>query len=153
MDKLKPSGIILRNVCLMKARIEMKNPDGKQEYNLQLIGLERLESDDGLKLGLYAFFDVLYGVENPLFQFTCDFLARYERDPEQENMQWKDFGSAVALAHIIPYLREFVSNMTNRLPVPVLMLNPINTHAMVENFEQRRKLAREAEQSSKTPSA
>ena len=39
----------------------------------------------------------------------------------------------------IPYLREFVSNMTNRMPVPILCLPPVNAFAMVDDYEHRRK--------------
>jgi preprotein translocase subunit SecB len=49
-------------------------------------------------------------------------------------MKWEDFKDHVAIAHLIPYLREFVSNMTARLPLSVLMIPPINTSKMLEEF-------------------
>ena len=68
-------------------------------------------------------------------------------------MQWKDFSLAMALAHIVPYLREYVSNMTNRLPVPVLLLDPINTSAMVADYEQRKRQAEEPKAGASQPKA
>lgn len=143
MEPLKGPGIAIQHIRLLKAHIEMGNPEGRQEYNLRLVGLGRFESEDGKTLDLQAAFDLMYGIEKPLFNFTCVFIARYERKDDQA-MQWRDFTSAMALAHIIPYLREFVSNMTNRLPAPVLMLVPLNTHAMIADYEHRRQQADQA---------
>lgn len=136
MDEQKNPGITIEHVQLLNARIEMANPEGKRKYNLRLTGLKRLESKDGKTIDLYASFDVMHGVESPLFNFTCDFIARYVRQGD-ESMAWSSFSSAMALAHIIPYLREFISNITNRLPAPVLMIDPINTIAMIEDYEKR----------------
>ena len=146
----KDPGIAIQHVRLLKAHIEMVSAEGKPEYNLRLTGLRRFESQDGNFLDLLASFDVMHGVEKPLFKFTCDFIVRYERK-SADSMPWKAFGSAMALAHVIPYLREFVSNMTNRLPAPVLLLDPINTHVMVEEFEQRSRQAEPARQAAATP--
>ncbi|MCX6996608.1 MAG: hypothetical protein NTV49_05875 [Kiritimatiellaeota bacterium] len=140
---LKGPGITIQLVRLLRAHLEMGNVQGKREYNLRLVSLQRSESADGTVLDLIVGFDVMFGFEKPLFFFVCDFIARYERKNEQ-SMPWKDFSSAMALAHIIPYLREFVSNMTNRLPAPVLMLDPINAFALIEDFEQRKKQAAQA---------
>ena len=49
----------------------------------------------------------------------------------------------MALTHIIPYLREYVSHTTNRLPAPVLMLDPTNTEAMIADYVERKRRAEE----------
>ncbi len=138
MEETKQPGISINLVSLLKANIEICDPKAEKKYNLRLTGLKRFESEDGKFLDLVAAFDVMHGVENPLFKFTCEFVARYERQGE-DSMPWKDFGSATALAHIIPYLREFISNMTNRLPAPVLMIDATNTNAMIAEYEQSQK--------------
>lgn len=143
MDQHKPSGIVIDQIRLLRSHIEFGNPDGPREYNLRLVSLNRVQSQDGKTMDLYAGFDVMHGVEKPLFKFTCDFVARYTRRDDAD-MPWKEFSSAMALAHIIPYLREYVSNTTNRLPTPVLMLDPINTYSMIANFEERQKQAAQA---------
>lgn len=140
MEEHKQPGISIEFVKLLKANIEICDPKADKQYNLRLIGLKRHETNDGKALDLVAAFDVMHGVENPLFKFTCQFVARYEQQGA-ESMPWNEFSTATALAHIIPYLREFVSNMTNRLPAPVLMLDPINTNAMIADYEQRQKAA------------
>lgn len=137
VETFKGPGIALQEICLLRCSVEVVDPTSKPRYHLSLISLNRAESDDGKNLNLFAGFDVAHGVEKPFLNFTCQFVARYVR-PNDACLPWKDFSSAVALAHIIPYLREFVSNITGRLPAPVLMLNPINTHAMVADFEKRK---------------
>lgn len=138
MEEKKQPGISINFVSLLKANIEIRDPKANKQYNLRLIGLKRFQTEDGKSLDLVAAFDAMHGVENPLFKFSCEFVARYERQGD-DSMQWQDFGNATALAHIIPYLREFISNMTNRLPAPVLMIDPINTNTMIEDYEQRQK--------------
>jgi hypothetical protein len=135
MKEQKAPGISIATVRLLKAHVEMVEPEGVREYNLRLISLQRREADEGKALDLFASFDLMSGVEKPLFSLTCDFVARYERQGD-DSMPWDEFSSPVALAHIIPYLREFISNMTNRLPIPVLMLDPINTFMMIADLER-----------------
>ena len=143
METLKDPGIAIEHVLLLKSHVEMANFDGERKFNLRLIGLRPSVSEDGKTFDLYAAFDVMHGIEKPLFKLTCEFFARYTRR-DNANMEWKDFTSPMALAHIIPYLREYVTNITNRLPVPVLMLNPVNTHAMIADYEDRKRRTEEA---------
>ena len=150
MDPLKESGIAIERILLLKSHVEMANQDGQREYNLRLTALSRLEPPDGKTLDLYAAFNLMHGIETPLFKFTCEFLARYTRR-DDANMAWNEFTSAMALAHIIPFLREYVSNITNRLPAPVLILPPINTHAMIADYEKRRQQIQEAKATDQTP--
>ena len=147
----KEPGIAIEHVVLLKAHVEIVEAGGKPEYNLRLVGLQRFEAADGKALDVFASFDVMHGVEKPLFRFTSDFVAHYVRKGDK-GLAWKDFSSAMALAHIIPYLREFVSNMTNRLPTPALILPPINAYAMIEDFEQRRRQAEQTRQAASKPS-
>jgi len=143
MEPLEGPRIAIQHIRLLKANIEMVNAEGKREYNLRLVGLRRVESEDAKMLTIDAAFDMMHGIEKPLFKFTCEFIAIYKREDDQ-SMPWKDLTSAMALAHIIPYLREFVSNMTNRLPAPIIMLDPLNTHAMITDYEHRRHQADQA---------
>jgi len=131
------TGITIEHVWLLKSRVEILDPTAKTEYNLRLVALERTETPDGKTLALQAVFDLMRGVENPMLLFTCEFVAHYARK-DDSGLAWKDFSSALALAHIIPYLREYVNNITNRLPTPVLMLAPLNTYAMIADYEECR---------------
>ena len=143
MDNTKDPGIAIQEIRLLRTHVEMVDPTGEPKYHLSLVGFARAESPDGKDLDLQAGFDVMHGVQKPPFRFTCEFVARYQRQSEQ-SMPWKDFSNAMALTHIIPYVREFVSNMTNRLPVRVLILPPINVFAMLADFDRRKAAAEQA---------
>lgn len=144
MDKSKSPGIAIEEIRLIKSQITMGNPENEARYNLQLIQLDRSESEDGKYLNLFASFDLMHGMEKPLFSFTCSFVARYSRTDES-NMTWSEFSDVMAVTHIIPYLREYISNMTTRLPAPVLMLNPINVHGLVSQYKANQKAAKKVE--------
>lgn len=137
MDASKDPGIGIEYVGLVKSHVELKHADSQPVYNLLLTGLGRTVSEDGATLAMAFAFDVMHGIEKPLFNFTCEFQVRYRRSPDA-NMTWDEFAPAMALAHVVPYLREYVSNTTNRLPVPALVLPPINTHTLIADWERRR---------------
>ena len=143
MENLKDPGIAIEHIRLLQSHVKMVDSKGKPEYNLILTALSRHESQDGKILDIQAAFNMMHGIDKPIFNFTCEFFARYTRQ-DDAGMAWKDFTSAMALAHIIPYLREYVSNITNRMPTPILMLNPINTHAMIAEYEDRIRQAEQA---------
>lgn len=44
----------------------------------------------------------------------------------------KEFSKVHAPAHIFPYIRELISNLTIRAGVPPLILPPINLHKLIE---------------------
>lgn len=136
MEELEGPGISIAFIRLIKANVELGNPEGKREYNLRLVGFGRQISPDDKHLDILASFDLMCDVADPLFKLTCDFLARYQRQGTG-GLPWEKFTPAMALAHIIPYLREFVSNTTSRLLVPVLMLTPFNTYQMFNDYENK----------------
>lgn len=150
MENLKDPGIAIEHIRLLQSHVKMANPGVKPEYSLVLTTLGRLESQDGKNLDIQAAFNVMHSIEKPLFNFTCEFFVRYTRQ-DDTSMAWKDFSSAMALAHIIPYLREYVSNITNRLPASVLILPPINTNAMIAEYENRKRRAEQAKASDQVP--
>lgn len=45
----------------------------------------------------------------------------------------KEFSKVHAPAHIFPYLRELISNITIRAGIPPLILPPINLHKVMES--------------------
>ena len=140
MESLRDPGIAIESIRLLKAHIEIGDLQGKPEFDFRLAGMERRMTDDGKTMVLFASFDLMYGIEKPLFKFTCGFAARYKCKGE-DAMPWVEFTDAMALAHIVPYLREFVSNMTNRMPVPVLILDPVNVHALIVDYVARKQAA------------
>ncbi|HMO03758.1 MAG TPA: hypothetical protein PKC67_03295 [Kiritimatiellia bacterium] len=47
------------------------------------------------------------------------------------------FSDIMILAHAIPFVREFIANITNRLPIPALVLAFINTHLLLTECLER----------------
>lgn len=136
MNVKKNPGITIQDIRLLRANLSVGNMDAKSDYSLRLTHLDREEHDEGKSLVVIAGFDLMHGIENPRINFDCTFAAVYERHGE-DSMTWGKFSTPLALAHIVPYLREFVSNMTNRMPVPALVFSPLNTHMMVADYEKR----------------
>ena len=138
MDTTQDPGITLSRVKLLKAQVEhlVVPKDEELKHSLALTDFVRSTSEDGLKLDVAASFDLEAEVEQPPMVFKCTFAVRYRRKTESA-MQWSEFSDGMALAHIIPYLREYVHNTTMRMPVPPLILGAINTHRMVAAWKER----------------
>jgi len=82
---------------------------------------------------------LMYKVENPPCRFDCAFIAIYTR-PDNAPMKWEEFKDHIAVAHMVPFVREFISNMTNRMPLQVLMIPPMNTSKMLADFRASKTL-------------
>ena len=135
MDKSKPPGIVFERVELFECNIGKLNKKNELQYCLKLVRLERVLSDDKKRLVVLFSFDLTSGIENPPFEFNCSFLAHYSQD-DDANMTWDEFADPIALSHIVPYLREFISNMTNRMPIPILMIPPINAYLLISEYNE-----------------
>lgn len=139
MDNTKEPGIILDKVVLLSANIDYKTQgkkkdDGGLSYCLALTKFIRSEETEGKELCVIAEFDLMHGVETPPLDFKATFYLEYKRQ-ENAAMAWSDFKNPMVLAHAIPYLREFVTNMTARMPVPVLILDPVNTILLYQRYK------------------
>ena len=135
MDKTKSPGISIESVHLLDCVVGDVRPEVEQKFSIGISHLKRTIVSDGKILLVTVSFDLMKGVENPPCKFQCAFLATYTRSPES-NMTWDEFHDHIAVAHLIPFVREFVSNITNRLPLPVLMIPPLNTNQMVKEYQQ-----------------
>jgi hypothetical protein len=138
MDKAKSPGISIESVHLLRCTIGDVNPGGDLNFSLGITDFSRTIASDGRVLVVNVSFDLMQGVKNPPCKFQCTFVATYTRsvEPPNENMTWDEFKDHVAVAHLIPYVREFLSNMTARLPLSVLMLPPVNTHKLMAEYRQ-----------------
>lgn len=138
MDKSKPPGISIESVHLIDCSVGDVRRGVDLNFHLGITHLSRSVLSDGKVLSVTVSFDLMSGVENPPCKFVCTFVATYTRaaEPENQNMTWDDFKDHIAVAHLLPYVREFVSNMTTRLPLSVLMIPPVNTHRLVTAYRQ-----------------
>jgi hypothetical protein len=135
MDKAKSTGISIESVHLLECNVGDVKQEVDLKFALGITHFSRTLVSDGKVLAIKVAFDLMTGIENPPCKFQCTFAATYTRSPEP-NMTWEEFQDHVAVAHIIPYVREFVSNITTRLPLSVLMVPPVNTHKMLAEYRQ-----------------
>lgn len=149
MEAIHKSGIGIEMIRLTKAQAEYLQPVESPKYHLGLTGYDRAEQDEGKHLVVAASFDLMHGVESPIMVLTCSFVVRYNRKSDT-SMPWSEFTDALALAHIVPYLREFVSSTTGRMPSPVLMLDPVNTAALLGDLKLRMEAAKAAKPAAAT---
>lgn len=140
MDKTQNPGIALKSVHLVQCNIGDVKYDVELKFTLAITDFGRIVTADGKILQVKVAFNLMDKVENPPCRFDCTFIATYTR-PEDANMRWEDFKDHVAVAHLVPYVREFVSNMTTRLPLLVLMIPPLNTNKMLSDFRKAREAA------------
>jgi|GEM_PF-1453684 len=140
----------LKSVYLAQCEIR-QNPDFTQQgpvrYNLQISSFYRLVRSEGKSLCVFSEFDLTAGVSPSPLTFKCLFLSGYYRD---EVSDWIDLKDHVALAHVFPYLREFVSNMTSRMMFPVLMIPPMDVNQMLSAYNERVSALKNAEESRPT---
>jgi preprotein translocase subunit SecB len=136
MDKTKSPGIEIMQINLTDCEAVFHDENADMSYEFALAKFSRKEFEDGLKLMASATFDLMRGMQNPAFSLTCSFRSIYSRQPDSA-MTWDELKDHIVLAHMIPYVREFVSGVTLRFPLPALILPPTNTFKMIKEFESR----------------
>ena len=135
MDKNKSPGIEIGHISLVECCLRDLNLANDLQYNLGIEFLQRRVISDE-QLVVQVAFNLMQGITDAPYSFTCAFVASYTRSAES-NMTWDEFKNGLIVAHILPYVREFVSSVSLRLPVAPLMLPPINALILVENYEKR----------------
>jgi len=136
MDKQQQPGISINGVYLYDTRIGDINPEAELSYNLGITALVREVATDEKLLIYMVSFDVMHGIETPPFKFTFTYTINYQRN-ENSNMEWDEFTHVHALTHALPYIREFITNMTTRMGVPVLSLPPTNVYMLLEEYQKQ----------------
>ena len=94
-------------------------------------------SDDGNSLDIVMKTDLFGGLpenERPPIELNFVLHGQFEATPG-ENMSVQEFARHYAPAHLIPYVRELIANITSRSILPTLNLGPINVIAMIDAKE------------------
>lgn len=134
MDKEKSPEIRIEGINLLTCNVaHCDNPPKELSYNLGLTKVERTISENQETLIYFLSFDLLKGITPAPFKFNFDFLITYARD-KNANMTWDEFKDVNALTHVIPYIREFIVNITSRMLVPPLIIPPINVFALLDEY-------------------
>jgi hypothetical protein len=138
MDETKQPGITIEKINLLGCTARVIDLDAKLQYRLALTDLSRVENVNSLIV--IAKFDLMHGIENPPCSLKCTFMAAYACD-EASNMKWAEFSDVMAVAHMIPYVREFVSSVTLRMPIRELIVPPTNVNVLVSEFRARQNVS------------
>ena len=135
MDKSKGPGIVLERVHLLECTVGSVKSDVPLSFNLGITSFSRTIVADGKLLEVIVGFDLMKGITNPACRFTCTFAGTYTRSPDS-NMTWEEFKDHISVAHLVPFVREFISNVTTRMPLSTLLLPPQNTSELLKEFQQ-----------------
>ena len=91
----------------------------------------------GKRLLLHVDVDAFGGVpedERPDIDLSFTLAGVFEKTTD-EGMPLSEFAEYMAPAHLVPYVRELIANITTRSPLPTLNIGPINVRALVERGE------------------
>lgn len=134
VDQHSQPGVEIEAVHLLVCDGRVVDVTAEMRYSMALTKLIRHE--DGNTLSVFAEFDLFHGIEKPPCRLRCSFVAYYKRT-DLSSMTWTDFSDALAVAHIVPYVREFVSSVTLRMPLRPLVLQPTNAYTLVDAYNAR----------------
>ena len=77
--------------------------------------------------------------ENKNFHFEATIAGFFSSKEENPNMPIEEFAKSNALAHMFPFFRELVFNITSRAGIPPIILPPMNVNAMIKDSEKKKK--------------
>jgi hypothetical protein len=110
----------------------------KAVCSLGLDSFERKENrstDDGpITVSAKASFDLFDNVNKPGMLLMCSYEITYLCHDQEDAKLIPD---QVILAHLIPYLREHVTNLTAKSRFPVVYLDTVNTHMLMDKFRAK----------------
>lgn len=136
MDEQQDPGITIDAVNLIRCQVEMLDASTDLQYHMGLTRYFRKESEDQKTLTVIADFDLMQDIEKPPCKIKCSFLAIYSRQPSSK-MTWAEFSDHYTILHMVPYVREFVSSVTLRMPLKPLVLPPTNVHVLLKHYKDK----------------
>jgi hypothetical protein len=136
METPKLPVVALEKIHLLSCTVGEVRANAELRFQVGIMALNRKFSDDLKTMDLEVSFDLLTGIENPPCQFVCTFGATYQQKATP-CLPWEGFKDHVAVAHLVPFVREFVWNVTSRLPIKGLMIPPTNTTQMLAAYAER----------------
>lgn len=132
MDKSKQPGIRFKGIFLSKLRYELPQIEPKEfKYDLSFADTYKIEG----KILISTLTIQLYD------RFEIELTGIFETIEGQENMGLEEFAKVNAPAHLMPFAREVISDITSRTPLPHLLLPPINVLAMKKITKSKKKIS------------
>jgi preprotein translocase subunit SecB len=120
----------------------MQRTDEKIESRLTLTEFSKEVKcvEDKCHMIVKMHFDLMRGIEKPNFIFQVCYEIIYTAQRQDDFEVIKDY---VAIAHIIPYLRELAASMTTRANCNPLIIPPLNTLNLYNQYLETKKGAEE----------
>ena len=137
MDTAKQPNIFAEAVILSASNFN-RNPhvDRKIDVNFKFTYKKKKISDDKG----HGILSVKVTGKNitdnePVFELSCSFVGVY-RAGSPANMDLDTFLQDFAPAHLLPYIREYISSITLRAGIPPILLPPLNIKAILKTPEK-----------------
>lgn len=136
VDKVALGRITAQRIHLLECHFAMLEGETRDpKYGLALVGYAREMAPDKTRLTAVLEFDAFHGIERPLIQARFKFRITYSGEGDLDGV-WATLKDEVILAHCIPYVRELLSSLTSRMPVPPLLIETVNTYGMFRKFKE-----------------
>jgi hypothetical protein len=136
VEKPSPGRITSQQIHLIESHFAFQGGETHElKYGLALVDFTREINADRTKLSAILSFNAFHRIENPLVEATFRFRIIYTGDGDLEGV-WGNLKDEIILAHCIPYVREFLSSMTTRMPVPPLVITMVNAYGMFRGFKE-----------------
>lgn len=133
MDPMKQPGIRFTGVELLGMSFAVNGEVSGTIPTGLYLGIDRKVSEDGQTLDVVVQVDLFKNIspeKRPPIDLKFALRGHFVL-AEEPNMTWDVFAKDHAPAHLIPYVRELISNITSRSPLPTLNMGPVNVKAMV----------------------
>jgi preprotein translocase subunit SecB len=131
----KQPAIRFSNVDLITLNFSVKGPLPEKITSGISFHVEGHVSDDSRMLDIFVEVDLFGKVppeSRPPIELNFILHGRFTKASE-DGMPLDEFAKHHAPAHLVPYARELISNITSRSILPTFNLGPINVIAMIEN--------------------
>ncbi len=150
MDQHKQPGIAFQGVDLVDVtfKIERAPTEGAIRTGM-VLDVESYLSEEDTILDTFLLVDVFGSLpedEKPPFDLRFTLHGRFSA-PSGANLNLEDFAKDQAPAHLVPYMRELVANLTTRSILPTLNIGPINVIAMMEGSDKTINVTRKSKPS------
>jgi preprotein translocase subunit SecB len=132
MDETKQPGIKFVGTYLLDVEFHyfQENRESR-EVDFKIHCTEQMSADER-ELSLIFEIEVNKGRETmAAFTILAKIVGLFVADPGS-NLPLKAFANIQGPALLVPYVRELISNITGRAPIPAFYLDPVNIKALLE---------------------
>lgn len=134
-EPVVPSAPPILGIELLSCQVaKSDNLPSQMRYEVALTRFARHLDEQKATLCIKVGIDIMSGIEDPACSLLCEFQIVYTRPGETPDDWDQTIKDHIALAHLVPYVREFVSNMTGRMGLRPLLLPPLNTSGLLRKL-------------------